>query len=170
MSIDFFNESCKYSTRNKKFGLCDPISPDGNTENPAYIDNENGETWIATVLNDYEDEIYFYAIDNCVNFNTQIQVRKCDGVLILKDKIAFVELKSRTGKASKWISHAESQLITTIEYFSQEIDTADYTDKRAYIANNRSPRSRISQAERMDRFYKTTGFVLFIEARINLYG
>lgn len=168
MSINFLTENCKHSSRNKKFGLCDLVDADGNTGAPAYIDNANRENWIATVLNDYEEDIYFYAIDNCVNFTAQ--VKKCDGVLILNDKIAFVELKSRTGKASQWISEAEEQLRTTINHFIQENDTTAYTDKRAYIANNKSPRSRVSQAERMDRFYQTTGYVLFIEARINLYG
>ena len=172
MAIIFFNNSYKGYSKNKQFGICDDVDDGtGNTSKPAYIDDKNGGKWIATVDNSYNDTIDFYAIDNCVTFPLLAngkESKSCDGLLILKDTIAFVELKSRNEQGTNWIKDGEKQLRTSIKYFETVEDSTVFENKRAYIVNNRKPRSRDSQAVRMDRFLDETGYFLFIKARINL--
>jgi len=173
MSIVFFDCNCKSSSKKNKFGICDIVKGRGDTSEKAFIDENNGENWIAIIDNFYQDKIDFYAIDNCVAFPLREdgkQQKRCDGLLISNNTIAFVELKSRNEDGAKWVYDAEKQLLISIGFFEKEKVSNSYDVKRAYIVNNMRPKSRISQAERMDRFLDKTGYVLFIKARIRLYS
>lgn len=173
MSINFFQSKCKSSSHNKIFGICDDVSSAGSTADPAYVDENNGQNWIATVDNHYKDEIDFYAVDNCVRFPPRAdgkESKRCDGFLIYQDLIAFVELKSRNEFRSKWVVDAEKQLRISIKFFEKEKKSKEFNHKRAYIVNNMRPTSRVGQAERMERFLDDTGYQLFIKARIALYS
>ena len=170
MSMDFFSNNCKHSSNKRKFGLCDPIDPNGNTALPAYLDEENGEDWIATVLNNSEQDVDFFAIDHCVNF--QQETRKCDGMLLSDNMIAFVELKSRTGPSKAWLDDGEEQLEKTIRLFNEQNQTDDIKNiphKIAYIANKARPRSRTNQSIRMEKFLERTEYRLLIKATIDLH-
>ena len=173
MSVNFFKEVCKSSSKKKVFGVCDDVDADGNTSKPAYLAEDNGAKWIATVDNYYRENIDFYAVDNCVTFPLREDgklSKRCDGFLVSNDIIAFIELKSRNEYGSKWVSDAEKQLKISIYYFEKEKKSSEYNDKRAYIVNNMRPQARISQAERMERFLDETGYLLFVKARINLHN
>ena len=168
--IDFFQDKCKTSSSKTTFGLCDDPPP---AENPAYIDEANGENWIATVLNTYRLMIDFFAIDNCVDFpnrtdNTQPQ--RCDGVLIFEDNIAFVELKSRVNRSSTWVSKAQDQLTETIQHFNLHPGNSVFENRRAYIANGEHPQARRGQASRIEEFaLDTGGFTLYVKATIDIF-
>ena len=164
-SFEDFKISC--SSKHEIFGLCD----NENNEAPAYLDEKNGATWIATVHNVHQEEVFFYPIDHCGLIpllpNGQ-DSKQCDGLLHYGDSIAFVELKSRNDSESrKWINEATKQLKATIEYFMQFEFLSEMPNKKAYIVNNIKPRVHSSQAMRAERFAEETGFLLKIQAHIS---
>jgi hypothetical protein len=171
--IVFFQDNCHTASNRSTFGLCDDPPILGEASKPAYIDEANGQNWIATVDNHYCDLIHFYAIDHCVTFPPLADGRsakRCDGVLTCNDTIAFVELKSRNEGGTKWIDDAEEQVLVAIEHFEHTHPENEFKTKRAYIANNMRPKSRAGQATRIEKFYDETGYVLYIKARIALYS
>lgn len=92
MSFDFFQTDQKVISNKRRFGLCDNPPP---PHSPAYLDEKNGELWIAIVVNDEQESITFYPLDNCITLK-RIDGKKakcCDAVLIYNSTIAFVELK-----------------------------------------------------------------------------
>lgn len=56
-------DECLTETSCSRFGICDDIE-----NSPAYINQENAEKWIATVINDEQAHLRFYAIDHCAVF------------------------------------------------------------------------------------------------------
>jgi len=80
MSVNFSEAKCKYTTEKKLFGLCDDPPP---PPKQAYIDEENGEKWIAVVVNDDRQRVTFTAIDNCIEIKSKNgrMAKRCDGVL-----------------------------------------------------------------------------------------
>lgn len=167
MKIDFFNTQCKSYSSEKRFGLCD--DPPSST-NPAYIDETNGEKWIAVVENHYGQEIDFVAIDKCITIkrddNTDAQ--KCDGMLYFDKTIIFVELKDRKDKPKSWKDEAENQLKETIAFFEKQTEAQLYKNKKAYICNKAIPKENIKNQVRMNKFFDETGYNLEIKNRIDI--
>lgn len=152
---------------NAIFGLCDSTD----NEEPAYLAEENGAAWIATVHNVHQEEVLFFPIDHCNLIPDLADGRtskQCDGLLKYEDSVAFVELKSRNdNEARKWINEATEQLKTTIDFFMQFEFLSEIPNKRAYIANSMKPRVHSSQAMRAEKFAEETGFLLKIQAHIS---
>jgi len=169
MSVVFFQLRCQTSSKKRTFGICDNPPP---ATDPAYIDEENGQNWIATIDNFYQSEITFTAIDHCIEFPLRPdgkQSKRCDGVLTYGDTVAFVELKARDEHGTKWIKDAEEQLLVSIALFEKSNEAEEFPVKKAYIVNSDRPRFRESQAARMEKFLNTTTYyVLRIEARIEV--
>ena len=170
MEIDFFNSQCKSVSNKKLFGLCD----EQDNKEPAYLDERNGDKWIAVVENEELKEIHFIAIDNCIDI-WRDEVRKemdnrCDGMLWYETSIIFVELKDRVSKKDKnaWVEDGEKQLKCTIEYFEKTEQSNNFREKRAYIANKAHPIFKESQLVRMKNFKEETGYTLRIENRIKI--
>lgn len=165
MPLNFFDPRCQCSSARKKFGLCDPGG-----HSPAYLDEENGQDWIAVVQNDYLESVNFSAIDCCIDmFRADgSMAKRCDGMLLYQDKIIFVELKSRKSLGAQWVKDAEEQLRETILEFEKTADSENFKRKAAYISNSEKPRFRISQLVRMQKFAEDTGYILRIEGRINI--
>lgn len=165
--MDSFDDfEIRFESSNEIFGLCD----DENNNAVAYLDEGNGETWIATVHNVHQEEVLFFPIDHC-NLIPRLangrEPKQCDGLLQYEDSIAFVELKSRAdNEARKWINEAEEQLNVTINHFMQFGFISSIPNKKAYIVNSQKPRAHSSQAMRAERFEKETGFLLRIKAHI----
>ena len=63
MEIDFLNSQCQSVSNKKRFGLCD----EQDNEEPAYLDERNGDKWIAVVENQELKEVHFIAIDYCID-------------------------------------------------------------------------------------------------------
>lgn len=167
MKIDFFNAPCKSSSNKKTFGLCDDPPP---AKNPAYIDENNGESWIAVVENHYGQEINFMAIDNCITIKRvdNTDAKKCDGMLHFEDTVIFVELKDRKGNPKDWKDEAEEQLKETISFFEKEIEAKNFKNKKAYICNKAVPKENTKSQVRMDKFFNETGYNLEIKNRIDI--
>ena len=167
MSINFFEDKCQGATSRRLFGLCDDPRP---SINPAYIDENNGVKWIAIVVNEYRFEVTFTAIDNCIEIKKEDgkMAKRCDGVLYYNSTITFVELKERGAIGNEWVIDAEKQLRSTIGYFEDTEEAANFNIKKAYIANSEHPKFKESQARRMNKFIEDTGYVLRIENRIIL--
>jgi hypothetical protein len=168
MIIDFNKVACITKSSQRTFGLCDDPSP---AENPAYIDEVDGEKWIAVVDNPNQYKCIFTALDNCIDsFRADDTMEKrCDGVLTYNSSVIFVELKQRSDKKGrKWVNDAENQLRKSIEFCEDAGFCKPYRHKLAYIANSEKPKERSGQIERMNRFAKETGYVLRIQARIEL--
>lgn len=168
MTIDLNVAKCQTYSNQKLFGLCDEPSP---IEKPAFIDEKNGAKWIAVVVNEHKFEVTFTAIDHCIEILRKDgnKDKRCDGVLTYGTNIIFVELKQISGLGNDWVKVAEKQLRTTIAHFKNSEEAQIYTSKKAYIANSEHPKSKESQARRMEQFFiDTHGYVLRIENRIVL--
>lgn len=167
MITDFNKVECVTESSQRTFGLCDDPSP---AENPAYIDEVDGKKWIAVVENPNQYQCKFTALDHCIDsFRADgTMENRCDGVLTYNDSILFVELKERGTKGNQWINKAENQLRKSISFCEDANFSKPYSRKLAYIANSEKPKERSGQFERMNRFAKETGYVLRIQARIEL--
>jgi hypothetical protein len=167
MTIDFFQEKCSGQTNKKLFGLCDDNKK---PTAPAYLDEKDGSKWIAVVVNEYEYDVTFLAIDNCIEIkkNDGNMEKRCDAALFYDENFIFVELKERSAKGNDWVKDAEQQLKTTITYFEQALEAEKFIKKKAYIANSEHPKFKTSQIGRMSRFFQETGYVLRVENRIIL--
>lgn len=167
MSINFMDGLCQTHSSRKKFGLCDDPPP---AKNPAYIDEANGAKWIAVVINEYDYNCTFTAVDNCIDVrkpNGKLD-KRCEGFLSYNNTIIFVELKERGTQGAEWVRDADEQLRTTIGHF-EKTDVAEvFVEKKAYIANSEHPKFKESQMGRMEKFLDDTGYILRIEARIYL--
>jgi len=168
MSSIFLNSECATKSDRKRFGLYDDPSP---AQNKAYLKENEGETWIAVVHNDLRTEITFTAVDNCIDIYREDgkMEKRCDGFLSFETTIIFVELKQREDINNKWVIEAEEQLKATISNFEKEEEAARFDDKKAYISNSMRPKFKSSQSERMERFSKSTGYILRIENTIKLH-
>ena len=114
MSIDFFKAQCQTKTFEIKFGICDD-----DDELPAYIDNKDENSWIATVLNENAKNILFTAIDKCIDFplvDGEMPIR-CDVMLTCDNCLYIVELKN---KRADWQSSGTEQLESTAKYLMNE--------------------------------------------------
>ena len=166
--INFFPEEYKQVSKKKRFGICDTPPPPAQK---AYIDEVNGQNWIAVVENFYQDSVTFIPIDHCIVIKRQdgSMDNRCDGFLYYDATVIFVELKQRNESGSKWIKEGDNQLRVTIRHFESTPQAKDFKTKQAYISNSSKPRFRFSQAERMDRFFDDTRYTLRIENKIHIY-
>lgn len=124
MSTDFLEKKCWDSSVQRRFGICDDTPP---PSKPAYLDEIDGNKWIAVVHNDRQIEVEFLAIDNCIEFSKRKDgkdKKRCDGALFYEETVIFVELKDIASDAKNWAD--AKQLISTIKEF-ETTDLARYT-------------------------------------------
>ncbi len=147
------------------FGLCD----DPNEKEPAYIDENDCQKWIATVNNPYGKKISFYPIDRCVFWERPDgkQSGKCDCMLSYNQKhcIIFVELKDRKLKGADWRRKAKKQLIVTLEMFKAIYPMSKFQIK-AYICNKQAIQEKYMQL--CQEFSKETGITLRVTPKIDI--
>lgn len=157
MSIDFFKECCKTTSKNNKFGLCDDPPP---ANNPAYIDESDEPKWIAEVQNINETLVGFYAIDHCVDiFKSDGEMEsRCDGMLHHENNLTFVELKDRGSRG--WLSKGRDQLTITVSAFKSAHDINAFDEVVAYICNKQRPLAITGNNTEVQRFKDDTGFLL----------
>lgn len=160
--INFFDEDCTEETIASLFGLCDEESG-----RPAYIDTENQNTWIAEVTNKENKKVEFVAVDNCIEVLEENgdMAKRCDGLLVYKQNLVFVELK-RIRK--NWVKEGIEQLKATITHFKANSDEAAFSRKRAFLANNKHPQFKYSHKQEMQSFFNETGFRLIIVNKIDI--
>ena len=162
MTIDFFKKECQEKTTAEQFGLMDL-----DDKTPAYVNKTDKEDWIAIIHNEKQQEITFTAIDNCIPIyraDGNMESR-CDGMLTHANNIDFVELKE---VRKDWIEGGIKQLKKTIEIFSANHQLADYTKKRAFLANKKHPQFKYSHKEQMQQFRNELGVRLIIENVIKI--
>ena len=155
MPIDFYKTACQTQTKAKLFGICD--DEDLEKKLPSYIDFSDNEKWIATVINEKEQDVTFTAIDHCVFLNSPES--RCDALLEYNESIVFVKLKNK----SRAVTQAD-QLENTIKLanLSQE----KYKAKSAYLSNKRKQVSDYLHKEKKDEFLFNTGFRLYFSTEI----
>ncbi|MDR1882517.1 MAG: hypothetical protein LBR26_07010 [Prevotella sp.] len=165
--INFFPEEHKQVSKKKRFGICDTPPPPAQK---AYIDEANGQNWIAVVENFYQDSVTFTPVDHCIEIKRPDETmdNRCDGFLYYDTTVIFVELKQRNEVGSKWIKEGDNQLRVTIRHFENTPQAKGFKIKKACISNSAKPLFRFFQAERMDRFFSDTGYTLRIENRIHI--
>ena len=170
MEIDFFKSQCQSVSNKQRFGLCD----EQDNKEPAYLDEQNEDKWIAVVENEELKEVHFIAIDYCIDIWRDKEKKemdnRCDGMLWYDKAVIFVELKERVSKknTNAWVKAGEKQLKRTIEYFEKTEQSNNFREKRAYIANKAHPIFKESQLQRMKSFKQETGYTLRIENRIKI--
>jgi hypothetical protein len=162
-----FEDTCKTASSLLYFGLCDDPPP---ATRPAYIKEVENEPshWIATVLNEGEKEVVFYAIDHCIAIfrSNGDPESRCDGMLQCERKLAFVELKDRA--SSGWLKKGSDQLTTTINIFTANHDITVYNKIEAYVANKQRPLSNTGNATQIQKFKDDTGLILKVQAHISV--
>jgi hypothetical protein len=164
MPIDFFKASCRSHTAEVRFGICDD-----DDELPAYLDNLDQNTWIATVVNPNAKEVAFTAIDKCVDFplikgKTQ---SRCDAMMDCDNCLYIVELKN---KGSEWQSSGIEQLEATIQDLIVSMGETynTYRSRKAYVANRRHPSFHVIENETMERFRDRYRIRLDLQATIRI--
>lgn len=164
MPIDYFS-NCKTESKKDKFGLCDDQPP---LKNPAYIDEIDPGKWIGIVNNLAEENIFFNAIDNCIDIrrSDNSMDSRCDGVISYQKNLIFVELKEREG--GQWLKKGREQLTATITRFKQECNISQFTSVKGYVCNNLRPQAHFGQATNIQKFKDDTGFLLFGKQEIDL--
>lgn len=167
MTEKFQEIKCQTTSSRKIFGLCDDPPP---ANNPAYIDETDGNKWIAVVENDAKFAVTFTAIDNCIEMRRRDgkMKQRCDGMLTFNSTVIFVELKDRDAKRNAWVEEAIPQLKSSIQDFEDTKMADDFSSKLAYIVNKQHPKFKSTQQRRMDIFFSDTKYVLRIQGRINL--
>jgi len=161
--INFFHNNCNEATINNiEFGICDDQNG-----TKAYTDKTNSDKWIAIIKNEYEKEIVFTSIDNCIIFHkegTQDKESTCDGMLTFTNSLYLVELKIQgTGG---WLSKAISQLENTIKLITQHNDISAIRYKKAYSCNKKHQYFQVIESERKKRFFDSTGFRIDAQVEI----
>ncbi|MBF0379113.1 MAG: hypothetical protein HQK72_16775 [Desulfamplus sp.] len=157
MPINFFDPNCKTESNMNMVGLCDDPPPN---INPAYIDENNPSNWIATVKNNVQEIVSFYAIDNCVSIlraNGDMESR-CDGMLLYSKKLIFIELKSREG--GQWLKKGREQLTTILNIFKSQNNINNYDNVEAYVCNSLRPLAHVGHASNIQKFKDDTGLIL----------
>ena len=163
-NVSFFDSKYQYISTKRTFGLCDDEPP---PHKPAYLDENDGSKWIATVANDTQIKVRFVALDHSIKLlkpDGKKEDRCSDGLLEYGSTIIFVELTTATHK--NWRPDKDDQLRITISHFEKTKESKQYEIKKAYIANSNFPVLRPSYQSRMDKFLSDTGYDLRIENRI----
>ena len=141
MSINFYEANCQKSINKPLFGLCDDQN---NT--PAYIDINDENNWIASIINPATKIILYTAIDNCIEIRRENgeMDNRCDCMLNYPENIIFVELKN---KGSDWISEGINQIEVTITNFGKNHNLTVIKHKRAFVANKKHPNFHVIDNE-----------------------
>ncbi len=164
MNVDFFKSECCDSTSEIRFGICDEENKE-----PAYIDTDYEENWIAIVLNGEAKKIQFTAIDNCIDVfrkNGDME-KRCDAMLSYDSTLIFVELKT---KRRDWKTEGLNQIEATLQRMI--IEDKEYyfgfKKRKAIVANlkNAFPAFQSFDSERRAWFNKEYGIRLQFEAQI----
>jgi len=160
MSLDFFNEACKYPpTSAETFGLCDD-----NDSVKAYPDFENTANWIAEVRNRNHLEITVIAIDKCILHDHEYKGRgRCDCMLITDTHLYLVELKD---KRPPWQEEAIEQLESTMQFLEENHDITQFKKKKIYACNKKKKRFVVMDNGDNIAYFRKTGFRKDIQARI----
>jgi hypothetical protein len=163
--LNFFDDACKSESDEAFFGLCD--DPKANTE-PAYIDEDEREKWIAEVSNPARKNVSFHAIDNCIPLYREDgkMEKRCDGMLSYDKKLIFLELKDR-GKGL-WMKEARIQLTVTFNAFLLHHEKHSFSSLCAYIGKKQRPHYNTAGSEQIQRFKDETGLILRVQNKIQI--
>lgn len=166
MSVDFSRVECQDECDLKLFGICDDQPP---KEGPAYLSKGkfDGADWIAVVVNDEQKNVWFTAVDHCLELPKRAdgkEFQKCDAMLRYESTVIFAELKERTSK--NWMKDADDQLRSTIGFFEDTEEARNFAIKRAHICNSLRPKAKESFGVRTQKFEDETGYRLDIQQRI----
>lgn len=165
MPVDFFISGCKTTTVKDKFGLCDDPPP---AKNPAYIEENNPEDWIAEVENENEISVDLHAIDNCIEIlrpNGEMESR-CDCMLHYNNSLVFAELKDRA--SSGWLAKGSSQVSITINKFKENHNITDFDKVEAYVCNKQRPLAITGINTTAQKFKDETGLTLKPDRNIKI--
>jgi len=163
--VNFLDMECQTGPYSQmEFGLCD------DEKSPvAYIDIENRQAWIATILNPLQRAVTFTAIDKCVIKDGEERGReRCDCMITTDDALYLVELKERDGGG--WQSQGIKQLESTIQFLIDshgERFLTNFRPKIAYVSNKKSPNVK-PEFNAKHRFDAKYNFRLKIEATIHI--
>ena len=165
MPIDYFVNSCKTSSKETRFGLCDDPPP---ASSPAYINENDAVKWIGIVNNKEQKEVHFNAIDNCIDIKKSDHKMdsRCDGILSYENNLIFVELKER--KSKKWLKKGREQLTNTINRFKKETNVSTFSSIKGCVCNSLRPSAHVGQAVNIQKFKDDTGYILHGKREIDI--
>lgn len=162
--MNFFDPNCQQGPYTATtFGLCDPENG-----GVAYVDaaSRNQQQWIATVENPSQQAVTFTAIDKCVIQDGDEPGRgRCDGMLTTQHLLYLVELKDQR---KVWQTHAIEQLESTIQFLlaAHPDVSGRFRHKKAFACNKKHPAFVSVDHDEQQRFYKSYGFRLDLQATV----
>ena len=166
MPINFFDGACKTESNKAQFGLCDDTPP---PEKPAYIDENDQSKCIGKVASPTNKDVYFYAIDNCVDILKADGISKesrCDGMLHFDNSLLFVELKMRG--SSGWLVKARTQLTITLAKFQLNNNSTDFDKIEAYACNGLKPFANQGNNIELLKFKDETELIMYAQQDISI--
>lgn len=162
--MNFFGANCQSGPfTDVQFGVCDD-----QPGLPSYVDTANTSKWIATVENKAHTPVTFTAIDKCVIQDGDEPGRgRCDGMLTTHHLLYLLELKEQR---SGWRAHAIAQLESTIQFLLAHHEQAvkQFRHKKAFACNRMHRPFQTIDNEQQNRFFRTYGFRLDIQANVIL--
>lgn len=156
---------CKTVTTERRFGIIDDISED---QLPAFLQLFKDDEWDLTIeiASDEFKEVIFKAIDKCVAFpppsGPKIKNKICEGMLVFKDYLIFIEIKYRTSSGYKVDSIEKFE--RTIQVFKASHGLTQYNNRIAVVCNSNKlvPATEDFCLTDKDKFYDTNeGFDLY---------
>lgn len=160
--MNFFDPHYQTPIENiREFGLCDDRA-----DRKAYIDAENREKWIATVINERTIPLTFTLIDKGVIKDDEASGRgRCDCMLTSAEHLFFVELKNQ---AKNRYTEIIQQLESTIQFFIANHNSAVYRHKKAFGCNKHHGRPHFNSmiSDAMGRFFRLYKFRLDLQCEI----
>lgn len=169
MAVDFSNPDCIENTNALVFGICDDPPTKEKPGEPAYLDFEDSEKWIAWVDNDLGKQVTFTAVDHCIDIkraNGEVE-SSCDGMLNYDSTLIFVELKD--SNRSGWLGKAIDQLQVTIGIYKAELGLNGYNRYYAYVANKQRPYFNAANPALAEKFEDDTDFILMVDQVVKIH-
>lgn len=161
--MSFFNKNCLTKINNTKFWI-----KDDKPNQPAYLTTNEPEKREVKVTNKETLDLEFYAIDYCIIFRNERDLKEstCDAALKHKDDfIFFLELKNRT--YSGWLSKAIKQLENTLSLYNKsEVHRAK--NIKCFVCNTQRPRATESCKGLLAKFKMQNNCMLEVSHTITI--
>lgn len=157
MAINFFKAGCISNTNETIFGIYD-IPP----ATLSFTDSENWNVWID---NRNGIEIYFIAVDHCLDI-PDTEGERCEGMITYNDVLIFIELKDCD--SGRWAGKSRDQLKNTIKIFKRNSDFTPYRRLYGHIANKQRPNFKAGNKTFYQKFEDETGFILRVSDAIKI--
>jgi len=162
---DFFKITCHSTSLADKFGLCE------NASKPcSYLEENQDDTWLTTVLNPDKTERRFIPVRNCLVVDATYDniTDFCTGIIIFTDNLVFTEVKNSDLGFKVWLRVGTVLLKNTIKVFKNNHNIENYQTRVAYLAHRKKRLVPTVNNALKNKFVKETGIQLYISHEVSV--